>query len=215
MTRTGWFRVFLVVLALFIGFLIGQRSVQGRHPDTRRFVPIPTDIATLEAAAHARLEKEGDLGTKHHDPITSVPGLAEEMALIRAHHNAAPVHRPIPSPKAVATEKPKAVSRRPAERDVGQARRYRPRDSNRLTGKASWHATGRDSLYAAACFPLRAALGRGWRGRRVLVAYGRKAIEVVLNDFCASRDKTIDLSDEAFGYFAPLSRGVVKVVVEW
>jgi hypothetical protein len=90
----------------------------------------------------------------------------------------------------------------------------RQRD-HELVGVASWHATGRDGLYAAACAPLRRAMGPNWRGRRVLVASGRRAIELVLNDFCASRAKTIDLSDEAFRYFAPLSRGVIRVEIGW
>lgn len=89
----------------------------------------------------------------------------------------------------------------------------RPRHS--VTGKASWHATGRSGLYAAACRSLRQAIGPDWRGRTVLVAVGRKAVEVRLNDWCGSRDKTIDLSDEAFRYFAPLSRGVLRVTVGW
>lgn len=193
MTRASWFRVGLVILALFIGFLIGQRSVQGYHPDTRRFVPLPTDLAF-----------------RSFDPPEPSPSRIAGL-----HDYAVPVHGPSPSPTLAAEQKPKAVSRRPTERDVGQVRRYRPRGIDRFTGKASWHATGRDGLYAAACAPLRAAIGKGWRGRRVLVAYRMKAIEVTLNDFCASRDKSIDLSDEAFRYFAPLSRGVIRVVIEW
>jgi len=81
--------------------------------------------------------------------------------------------------------------------------------------KAAWHATGRNGLYAAACRPLRRALGPDWRGQRVLVSRGRKAIEVKLNDWCRSRRrKTIDLSDEAFRFFAPLRRGVIRVTIE-
>ena len=84
-----------------------------------------------------------------------------------------------------------------------------------MAGKASWHSTGRSGLYAAACKPLRDAIGPGWRGSHVLVAYRRQAVEVVLNDWCWSKDKTIDLSDEAFRFFAPLSRGVLRVTVGW
>lgn len=89
------------------------------------------------------------------------------------------------------------------------------RAHHQLRGKASWHATGRDGLYAAACKPLRDAMGKGWRGRRVLVAYGKRAVEVTLNDWCASRTKTIDLSDEAFDYLGRLSQGVLRVEVGW
>lgn len=100
-------------------------------------------------------------------------------------------------------------------REAEQAPRHIRRRANEIGGKASWHATGRSGLYAAACRPLRRALGKDWRGRRVLVANGRRAVEVVLNDWCGSRDKTIDLSDEAFRYFAPLSKGVIRVTVGW
>lgn len=81
-------------------------------------------------------------------------------------------------------------------------------------GKASWYGTGRNGLYAAACRPLRRALGPHWRGQRVLVSNGKAAVEVRLNDFCASRTKTIDLSDEAFSALAPLSRGILQVTIE-
>lgn len=87
-----------------------------------------------------------------------------------------------------------------------------------ITGRASWYATGKDGLYAAAGPALRKALGPGWRGDRVLVCARRKCEEVVLNDYCGCRGgtgKAIDLSDEAFRYFAPLSRGVITVTIGW
>ena len=93
-----------------------------------------------------------------------------------------------------------------------------PRTAHSLRGKASWHATGRDGMYAAACWRLRQAIGASWRGRRAVVVYGGRRIVVRLNDYCASRDKTIDLSDEAFRALAPgglLSRGVLRVTVRW
>lgn len=86
---------------------------------------------------------------------------------------------------------------------------------HQLSGKASWFATGRNGHYAAACAPLRRAMGRHWRGKQVLVAYGRRAIIVILNDWCGSRDKTIDLSDESFDYLSHLSAGVIRVKVGW
>lgn len=129
---------------------------------------------------------------------------------------AVPAVAPTPSPTPSPRPKREVVSRRPTEnREEGQAPRRRARH-HEIGGRASWHATGRDGLYAAACRPLRRAMGKGnWRGRRVLVANGRRAVEVVLNDWCGSRDKTIDLSDEAFRFFAPLSRGVIRVTVGW
>ncbi len=72
-------------------------------------------------------------------------------------------------------------------------------------------------MFAAACKPLRDAMGPGWRGQQVLVSRvgSRRGYVVVLNDWCGSKDKTIDLSDEAFRFFAPLSRGVIRVAVDW
>ena len=86
---------------------------------------------------------------------------------------------------------------------------------SQVTGKASWFRTGPDGPYAAACWGLRKAMGRTWRGDTVLVVAGKRAIEVRLTDFCASRTKLIDLSDQAFKYLAPLSRGVIQVTVGW
>jgi len=89
------------------------------------------------------------------------------------------------------------------------------RAAHYISGKASWYATGRSGPFAAACRPLRRAMGPGWRGKQVIVAYGRRAIIVVLNDWCSSHDKTIDLSDEAFDYLGRLSSGVLRVSVGW
>ena len=111
-----------------------------------------------------------------------------------------PLQTPDPTPTLAPTPVPPRVTDRPGRE---------------VSGKASWHATGRDGFYAAACYPLRKAMGIDWRGRDVLVSVGRRAVEVRLNDWCGSHDKTIDLSDEAFRYFAPLSRGVLRVTVGW
>jgi hypothetical protein len=88
---------------------------------------------------------------------------------------------------------------------------------SQMTGKASWHATGRSGWYAAACRPLRRAMGSGWRGEQVLVSYGKRALVVTISDYCASRTKAIDLSDEAFAYLSRghLSRGVLPVTIDW
>jgi hypothetical protein len=53
-----------------------------------------------------------------------------------------------------------------------------------------------------------------WRGRVVTVC-AAVCIRVTLNDWCACRGRLIDLSDEAFGRLAPLSRGLVRVEVRW
>jgi hypothetical protein len=135
--------------------------------------------------------------------------------IIGLHEYAVPL-RPAPTatPTPVSSARPK---RGPAagHTSSGSGTRTIPRRHRQVSGKASWHATGRSGLYAAACRPLRQAIGSTWRGRHVLVSVGRRAVEVTLNDFCASTTKTIDLSDEVFRYFAPLSRGVIKVVIGW
>ena len=91
-----------------------------------------------------------------------------------------------------------------------------PRFEDNLTGTARWYATGRSGLYAAAGPKLRQAIGGDWRGRNVLVCYQYRCTEVILNDVCPCKSGSIiDLSDEAFRYLAPLSRGVIKVTVGW
>ena len=91
----------------------------------------------------------------------------------------------------------------------------------RISGRASWYATGRNGSYAAAGPELRRALRKTfgfWRGLTVLVCNGKRCIQVKLNDFCrcnTGKEKLIDLSDEAFSYLSPLSRGVIYVTVGW
>ena len=82
-----------------------------------------------------------------------------------------------------------------------------------LSGIATWHATGRDGAYAAAGPLLREALGRGWRGTRVLVCSGGRCVRVTLNDvcWCPKGRRLVDLSDEAFARLASLSRGVIAI----
>lgn len=91
-----------------------------------------------------------------------------------------------------------------------------------MSGVARWHGTGRDGWYAAAGCRLRQAIGPDWRGRYVLVAVGRRAIEVRLNDAIGRLENgkcsrtLIDLSDEAFAELRPLSTGVIRgVTVGW
>lgn len=102
----------------------------------------------------------------------------------------------------------------------------------RLKGKASWYCNSDDSshpysvchyrypdkagpdLYAAACQPLRLAMGEMmWRGRSVIVSGNGRSVVVKLIDYCASRGKTIDLyrdSADALGF-----DGVLDVTVRW
>ena len=89
------------------------------------------------------------------------------------------------------------------------------RSGHTAKGWATWHATGRDGMFAAAGPRLRSALGPGWRGNSVQVC-AAICIRVTLNDWCrCSESRIIDLSDEAFTQLAPLGRGVIQTVVSW
>ena len=187
-----WLRLVLILAALAVAFMLGYQAKAATKPQ----------VATYDDAAFRPF------------PTLVLPS---PSPLVGLHEYAVPVSGPAPT----ASPSPSPSPGRPTkQRAAGQAPRYTPtrtihRPRHQLSGKASWHATGRDGFYAAACRPLRQAIGPGWRGRHVLVAYGRRAVEVRLNDFCASRDKAIDLSDGVFGYFAPLSRGVLRVEIAW
>ena len=185
-------RLLLILAALAVAFVLGYQAKAASHPpiaayDDAAFRPFPTLV------------------------------LPSPSPLVGLHEYAVPVSGPAPT----ASPSPSPSPGRPTkQRAAGQAPRYTPtrtihRPRRQLAGKASWHATGRDGFYAAACRPLRQAIGPGWRGRHVLVAYHRKAVELVLNDYCASTTKAVDLSDEVFRYFAPLSRGVLRVEIGW
>jgi len=106
----------------------------------------------------------------------------------------------------------------PARRDTaasvsgGQGRHH-----FRLRGYATWYAAR--GLVASAGPALRKALGPGWRGSRVLVVRGLRAVEVRIVGWCACGKRhglptLLDLSPEAFRALAPLSAGVILVHVE-
>lgn len=80
-----------------------------------------------------------------------------------------------------------------------------------VRGVASWYATSGPGLYAAAGPGLRTG---HWRGRTVSVSANGHTVVVRLVDWCACRGKLIDLSADAFSRLAPLSRGLVRVVVQ-
>ena len=72
---------------------------------------------------------------------------------------------------------------------------------------------GPETMSAAACGPLRAALP-SWRGRTVTVSReGHGSVAVKLVDYCASTDKTIDLYWKAMNALG--GTGVISVVVSW
>lgn len=106
---------------------------------------------------------------------------------------------------------------------VREKTKPKPANKHKLSGKASWYCKAGisichykyppGSMVAAACAPLRKALGPGWRGRIVAVSSGGRTVKVKLVDYCASTSKTIDL------YWEPMRRlggtGVLPVVVRW
>jgi hypothetical protein len=87
----------------------------------------------------------------------------------------------------------------------------------RRLGLSTWYA-GRAGE-AAAGPALRDALGPGWRGRRVRVEAGGRAVVVRLSDWCACGDRAgqptlIDLSAADFRRLSPLRRGIISVAIE-
>ncbi len=80
-----------------------------------------------------------------------------------------------------------------------------------VRGTATWYDNG-PGLYAAAGPGLRTG---HWRGRVVSVCDPAACVTVRLTDWCACPHHLIDLSPSAFSSLAPLSRGVVGVVVSW
>jgi hypothetical protein len=107
-----------------------------------------------------------------------------------------PVADPTPSATPKPTKRPRATTR----------------PAHGLSGVATWYAyrTGQ----AAAGPRLRAALGRNWRGRTVLV----NGVRAVLTDYMGTHDraKVIDLDDGLFRRICgPLSMGVCDVEVRW
>lgn len=186
-------RIALIVLALAVGFWAGNRAYGRDHPPVHSHEALVFEPFVL--------------------PSTPVPGLHEYAVPLRPAPTASP--SPVPSV---------ARQRDPAAGHTGAGSGHRTISRSvhgELGGYATWFATGRSGLYAAAGPALRKAIGPGWRGSHVLVArYGtRKGIEVVLNDWCACGPRNgmstlLDLSDEAFRALAPLSRGVIRVAVD-
>jgi hypothetical protein len=113
--------------------------------------------------------------------------------------------RPAPS------QRPVAIERAP-EVDTGGGETV---SRGSIRGRASWFATGPDGPYGAAGPALRSG---NWRGSKVRVC-ADDCVVVTLNDWCQcyrneSRERVIDLSDEAFARLAPLSAGIINVRVE-
>lgn len=147
---------------------------------------------------------------------TPIVGLLEDERQPLQVPDVAVMPTPTPSTK----PRPKPTSK-PKPRSTPVARST----SHSLAGRASWYcragvsichyAYPPGSMVAAACAPLRAAMGPRWRGQTVVVINrntgGRVVVKLV--DYCASRDKAIDL------YWEPMRRlggsGVLPVTVRW
>ena len=90
----------------------------------------------------------------------------------------------------------------------------RPRSGLTLTpgflasGVATWYAYRAGQ--AAAGPALRKALGRHWRGKRVIVRWAGHETIVTLTDFCrCPNGRTIDLDVRSFARLSAVSRGVL------
>jgi len=96
-----------------------------------------------------------------------------------------------------------------------------------VSGVASWYCkAGRSvchyafpdrrgpDLYAAACKPLRRALGADWRGQRVTVRRNGKSVRVKLVDWCGHPTRVIDLYWDAAARLGITGTGRVRIYVD-
>ena len=128
---------------------------------------------------------------------TEAPTLRPSSSATIGTRSASPEAQPSAKPTAAPTPKP---TRKPRA------------TSHRLSGTATWYDYRRGQ--AAAGPRLREALGKGWRGRTVLV----NGTPVLLSDYMGTRNraKVIDLDDGLFRRVCgPLSMGVCQVEVRW
>jgi hypothetical protein len=131
-----------------------------------------------------------------------------------------------PSPSLAPSVEPSTRAAAPTPEPKAESRATSAiRTSRSITGKASWYCKAGvsvchykyppGSMVAAACGKLRAAIGPKWRGKTVVVTRldTGKSVQIKLVDYCASKDKTIDL------YWAVMARlggtGVLRVKVAW
>ena len=143
---------------------------------------------------------------------------------------------PSVSPEPTASPTPRPAKPRPSATPTPRPQtsriisRPRPSPSHGLLkGTATWYCkAGRSrcptrypdragvlDLYAAAGPSLRKALGKGWRGDRVLVCSKLRCVEVKLVDWCAcGGDHVIDLFWDAFHYLNPRATGGIRVAID-
>ncbi len=82
-----------------------------------------------------------------------------------------------------------------------------------MTGQATWYRYHPGQ--AAAGRALRLALGPRWRGKWVNVTANGRTIRVRLTDSMGRTSRLLDLDPHDFARLAPLSQGIVMVVVSW
>ncbi len=112
----------------------------------------------------------------------------------------------------VPTQKPKPLV--PLAAKASRVARGVTATGHSLAGSATWY---RWRLGQAAAGPrLRAALGRYWRGKYVVVHANGRAVRLRLTDWCScGYARIIDADSRAFAVLAPLSKGVQRVSVTW
>jgi len=185
-----------VILALIAGFIFGVRwAVSMDTSDHRRYLPpVPAELAFTPFPS---------------PPAPTLPATCcrpddePEQPTISAPDSSSPDVTQ-PADKGIPVPSPAVV---------------RAAGAFQVRGYATWHATGRNGLYAAAGPALRRMLGPGWRNELVLVVKGRKAVQVRLSDWCAcgrrhGEPTLLDLSDEVYDYLGRLSSGIMHVTVE-
>jgi hypothetical protein len=189
------------LLGLVAGALL---AILLTHPATSRQASAPRSAVVMPLAPVGT--PAADRGAKSTGERSAPSGPAAPLA--DDHRTSAPSDLPSPSTstRAARTEAPATAKPSPA------TPRATTRPPERLSGVATWYAyrTGQ----AAAGPRLRAALGRNWRGRTVLV----NGVPVRLTDWMGTRDraKVIDLDDGLFiRVCGPLSMGVCEVSVTW
>lgn len=165
------------------------------------FVAVPTTPSETERSpSDCKV-----IGASERAKVLSVPVLATPPP--GGLRRASPECNSVPSaPAVVATPTPRPT--------VGPTPTLQPFVWRHVeTGVATWYDDPRKTgTYAAAGPPLRVG---NWRGRLVWVSTGGHAFPVILSDWCACREKVIDLSPGLFSRFAPLDRGIVIVTVRW
>ena len=191
----------LMALSAFVGFAVGVTSASAPPSAQLPSAPLPMVVAGRSGAPSVLGGNQSARGEVRESAVgwhpypDPVPGGALSPAVGPSEERDLDATRPTLSVSVRETANPRLTIAKLA------------------VGIASWHATGRDGLYAAAGPALRIG---DWRGRQVEVCRNvtdiPACIVVTLNDVMRA-ERLIDLSDEAFAALAPLSVGLVRVSV--